>query len=94
MASTLDNLDAACVTHMQHGAMAGADPLTDEVMAQMQQAAQAAGLATAGQVTPEQAQAFHAAAQPHPLWDHPALYIAAIVLGALSMAIWPSGCAG
>ena len=94
MAATIEQLDAACVTHMQHDAMAGADPLTDEVLRQLQQAADAARLATAGQVTPEQAAAFHAEAQPHPVWDHPAIYMAALVLGLLSIALWPTGCAG
>lgn len=94
MPTTMDYLDAACTAHMAYGAMAGADPLTDEVMAQLQQASQAAGLATAGQVTPEQMHAFHAAAKPHPVWDHPAMYVAAVILGALSVVIWPTGCTG
>lgn len=94
MAATLDQLDAACAAHLQHGAMAGGDPLTDEIMLQLQQAADAAGLATAGQVTPEQAAAFHAQTQPHPVWDHPGTYMAALALGLLSMALWPTGCAG
>jgi hypothetical protein len=94
MAITLDTLDAACTDHLQHDAMAGADPLTDETLRQLQAAAAAAGLATAGQVSAEQARAFHAEAQPHWLWDHPATYMTAAVLGLLSMALWPTGCAG
>ncbi len=93
MAITLETLDAACTDHLQHDAMAGADPLTDETLRQLHAAAAAAGLATAGQVSAEQAAAYHDAAQPDPLFDRPWFYAAALALGLLLSAIWPTGCA-
>jgi hypothetical protein len=40
MLARLQALDAACAKHMQHGAMAGGDPLTDSMFDQMQAAAE------------------------------------------------------
>jgi hypothetical protein len=89
----LGALDAACAAHLQHDAMAGADPHTDELIRQLSQAAQAAGLATASTITPEQARAFHEAAQPDPVFDRWQVYAAALAAGLLLSAIWPMGCA-
>jgi hypothetical protein len=45
-------------------------------------------------ITEAQAQAYHDAAKRDPVWDHPALYLAAAVLAVLASALWPMGCAG
>lgn len=51
----MQTLDAACTAHMAHGAMTGADPLTDSVLQQMdcaaEEGAQPATPYPAGQTT-------------------------------------------
>ena len=53
MLARLEALDAACTQHMAHGAMSGADPLTDSLYGQLEAPAAEGGLPattyTAGQ---------------------------------------------
>lgn len=44
MLQRLEALDAACTQHMAHGAMAGADPLTDSLYSQLEAPAAEAAL--------------------------------------------------
>lgn len=44
MLQRLEALDAACTQHMAHGAMAGADPLTDSLYGQLEAPAAEGGL--------------------------------------------------
>ena len=86
-------LDDAVAQHLAHGAMAGADPLTDALYAQLEapaaEGAQPASTAGAG-LTPQQRAAL-AQADDMPLhW--PSLVVVAALVAAVSH-VWPWGVA-
>jgi hypothetical protein len=78
MLARLQALDAACAKHMQHGAMAGGDPLTDSMFDQMQAAAEEGA---------RPAMPYHAGQrhQPEPLgwWLAGTTLLAALISAAL-----------
>lgn len=89
MPLTTADLDAACITHMAHGAMAGADPLTDSLYGQLEAPAEEGALpacATGSGLTPTQRAALADLDESAvPLW------LAALVAVAACMAsaLWP-----
>ncbi len=78
MLARLEALDAACTQHMAHGAMAGADPLTDSLYSQLE----APAAEGAQQATP-----YHAGQQPKPeplgWWLAGTTLLAALISAAL-----------
>ena len=85
------DFDTAVATHLAHGAMAGADPLTDSLFAQLEAPAAEGALpaSTAGAgLTPQQRAALAQADDMPMHW--PSLVAVAALVAAASYA-WPWG---
>lgn len=89
MPLTVADLDAACIAHLAHGAMAGADPLIDSLYGQLEapaaEGAQQASTASAGLTERQRAALAELDREPAVNWWLVVAFLASAVYSWLSL---------